>query len=285
MPLNRLRSLLVLFNLIFLVVAAVPSRAVPAVQYEVYAVRFASLPGCPVHFLVEEKDDGRKIDLAMTFWVIKGGGKVILFDSGFYRDKVRKDYPSKDFMRPTEALGELKIKPEEVTDVVISHIHNDHVDGVDLFPKARVWMQKEEYEHYVSDPLRTGKKVEDAEPDDVAVLARISKVGRMTLVKGDNQEIFPGITGYIGGKHTWQSQYLGVQTRRGIVVLASDNVYLFENVEKHLPITRTLDVKSNLAAQDRMKVLAASRDLIIPGHDPKVFSRFPKVSPHVVRID
>jgi glyoxylase-like metal-dependent hydrolase (beta-lactamase superfamily II) len=217
--------------------------------------------------------------------VIKGGGKVILFDSGYYRDKVRKDYLSNDFVRPSTVIAELKIKPEDVTDVVISHIHNDHADGVDLFPKAKVWMQREEYGHYVADPLRKRKKIEDAEPADVSALARIDKSGRLALVNGDNQEIFPGITCYIGGKHTWQSQYLGVQTRRGIVVLASYNVYLFENLEKHLPITGTLDVKSNLAAQDRMKTLAASPDLIIPGHDPRVFSRFPKVSPHVARID
>ena len=279
------RSLLVLFSLIVLVVVAPASGSPPVVQYEVYAVRFATLPGCPVHFLVQGADDKRKIDLTMTFWVIKGGGKIILLDSGYYRDTVRKDYPASDFISPAKVITELKIKPEDVTDVVISHIHNDHADGVDLFPKAKVWMQREEYDHYVGDALRTGKHVEGADPVDVTALAQINKSGRLDFVNGDSQEIFPGITCYIGGKHTWQSQYLGVQTRRGTVVLASDNVYLFENIEKHAAITSTLDAKSNLAAQDRMKTLSASPDLIIPGHDPKVFSRFPKVSPHVVRID
>jgi glyoxylase-like metal-dependent hydrolase (beta-lactamase superfamily II) len=188
-------------------------------------------------------------------------------------------------MSPAKAIEELKLKPEDVTDVVISHIHNDHADGADLFPKAKVWMQREEYAHYVADALRTKKNVDGAEPLDVTMLAEINKSGRIAFVNGDSQEIFPGVTCYIGGKHTWESQCLGVQTRRGIVVLASDNVYLFENVEKHAPITATLDAKANLAAQDRMKSLAASPDLIIPGHDPKVFSRFPKVAPHVVRID
>ena len=285
MRLHQLRSFLVLFNLIVLMVASAAAEPAPVVQYEVYAVRFASLPGCPVHYLVQGPDDGRKIDLTMTFWVIKGGGKIILFDSGYYRDEVRKDYPANDFIRPTEVLAELKINPEEVTDVVISHIHNDHADGVDLFPKAKVWMQREEYGHYVADALRTGKKVAGADPVDVAALAKINKSGRLSFVDGDNKEIFPGITCYIGGKHTWQSQYLGVQTRRGSVILASDNVYLFENLEKHLPITATLDAKANLAAQDRMRTLAASPDLIIPGHDPQVFTRFPKVAPHVVRVD
>ena len=70
-----------------------------------------------------------------------------------------------------------------------------------------------------------------------------------------------------------------------IVVLASDNMYLYENLEKHVPIAQTLDATSNLRAQDRMKQLAASPRLIVPGHDPAVFEKFPKVSERVVRIE
>jgi len=69
------------------------------------------------------------------------------------------------------------------------------------------------------------------------------------------------------------------------VVLASDNMYLYENMEKHVPIAATLDANSNLRAQDRMKQLAASPKLIIPGHDPAVFDRFPKASERAVKIE
>jgi hypothetical protein len=73
----------------------------------------------------------------------------------------------------------------------------------------------------------------------------------VSLVPGDAQEIFPGITCYTGGKHTFQSQYVGVNTKAGMVILASDNMYLYENLEKHVPIAQTLDAVSNLHAQDR----------------------------------
>ena len=42
---------------------------------------------------------------------------------------------------------------------------------------------------------------------------------------------------------------------------------------------------SPLAAQDRMKQIAANPRLIIPGHDPDVFVRFPKQGEGVVRLD
>jgi glyoxylase-like metal-dependent hydrolase (beta-lactamase superfamily II) len=108
--------------------------------------------------------------------------------------------------------------------------------------------------------------------------------GRVNLVDGDAREIIPGITVYIGGKHTFQSQYAGVNTTSGIVVLASDNMYLYENLEKHVPISQTLDAASNLAAQERMTRIAASPRLIVPGHDPAVFVRFPLPGNGVARI-
>ena len=45
-------------------------------------------------------------------------------------------------MKPSEAVARLGLEPEDITDIVISHMHWDHADGVDLFPKARIWIQK-----------------------------------------------------------------------------------------------------------------------------------------------
>ena len=51
---------------------------------------------------------------------------------------------------------------------------------------------------------------------------------------GGAKEVLPGVRVFTGGKHTYGSQYLGVQTSSGTVVLASDNAYLYENLEKRL---------------------------------------------------
>ena len=110
------------------------------------------------------------------------------------------------------------------------------------------------------------------------------RAGRVKRVDGDAREILPGITAYTGGKHTFASQYLTVRMRGATAVLASDNVYLYENLAKHLPIAQTLDSTSNLAAQDRMTHLASSPRLIVPGHDPAVFERFHAAGPGAVRI-
>ena len=47
---------------------------------------------------------------------------------------------------------------------------------------------------------------------------------------------------------------------------------------------QTLDAKSNLAAQDRMRKIAPKRQWIVPGHDPAVFQRFPSAGKGVAAI-
>jgi hypothetical protein len=68
------------------------------------------------------------------------------------------------------------------------------------------------------------------------------------------------------------------------VVIASDNAYLYENLERQVAIAQTLDARSNLEAQPRMASLTGDSRLMVPGHDPEVRSRIEKVAPGVVRI-
>ncbi len=254
--------------------------------YEAYAVRYATLRSFYVANLVQGADPKRTLDIAMTIWVLKvPGGKTVLVDAGFYRPRYLAGDRVVDYTRPDKALDRLGIKPEDVTDIIASHMHWDHVDGLDLFPNAKIWIQRAEFDHHTADARRPAAEQKDEQPEYVLALMKLQREGRVQLVDGDAKEIIPGILVYIGGKHTFESQYAVVNTRAGHMVIASDNVYLYENLDKHVPIAQTLDAKSNLAAQDRMKTLASSPKLIIPSHDPEVFVRFPKPGNGVARLD
>lgn len=253
-------------------------------QYEIYALRYATIPDFPVSSLVAGADRARKLDIAMMIWLVRGGGRNILVDSGFYRDQFFKQWHVNDFVKPSETLSRVGLKPEDITDVVITHMHWDHADGADLFPKARIWLQKEELEYYAGSAWQSPRTHGGIDPDDVLALVKLNTQRRVGLVDGDAQEILPGIACYTGGKHTYASQYVAVNTAVGTVVLASDNMYLYENLEKHVPIAQSLDQDSNLRAQDRMKQLAAAPQWIIPGHDPAVMTKFPNPSAGVARI-
>ncbi len=268
-----------------LALAALSAVAQPSKpKYEIYAIQYAKVKDFAVNGLIAGADPSRKLDIAMMVWLVKGGGRNIVVDSGFYREKFLTQWKPVEFAKPSDAVARAGVKPEEVTDVIISHIHWDHADGADLFPKAKIRIQKEELEYYSDLAAKGGKRRNAADPVDLEMLQKLNTEGRVALVDGDAQEVLPGITCYTGGKHTYASQYVGVNTAIGTVILASDNMYLYENLEKHLPIAQTLDADSNLRAQDRMKQLAAAPKWIIPGHDPAVLKNFPEVAPGVVKI-
>lgn len=274
---------------LFLAAAAIlptlplPSQTKP--QYEVYAIRYATIPDFAVSGLVAGAEPSRKMSIAMMVWLVRGGGKNILVDAGFYREQFFKQWKVADYVRPDEAVRRAGVKPEEITDVIVTHMHWDHADGMDLFPNARIWLQKEELEYYAGSAWQSRRTHGGIDPDDVMAVVRLNLQGKVGLVNGDAQEILPGITCYIGGKHTWASQFVAVNTAAGTVVLASDNMYLWENMEKHAAIAQTLDAASNLRAQDKMKELAGDAKHIVPGHDPAVMTKYKPVAEGVVRIE
>ena len=250
---------------------------------EVYALRYGTLRGFPVASLIAGADTARRLDVAMSVWLIKRtDGRLVLVDAGFYRDKFMQRWKPADYTNPSDVVRKLGLRPEDVTDVVLSHIHWDHADGADLFPNARVWMQREEYTHHVSDAGKVLDRTVDSV--DAVMFADLNRSGRLRFIDGDDQEIMPGIRVYTGGKHTFASEYVGVKMAANTIVLASDNAYLYENFDRHVPISQTLDAASNLRAQDRMLTLASERRLIVPGHDPAVFARFPTPGNGVARI-
>jgi glyoxylase-like metal-dependent hydrolase (beta-lactamase superfamily II) len=266
------------------VALATAALAQPKPQYEVYAIRYATIPDFAVNQLVAGAEAGRKLDIAMMVWLVRGNGHNILVDAGFYRPQFFKQWHVNDFIKPSDAVKLAGVAPEDITDVVITHMHWDHADGMDLFPKAKIWLQKDELQYYAGEAWQSRRTHGGIDPDDVLAAVKLNVEGKVGLVNGDAQEILPGITCYTGGKHTYASQFVAVNTAAGIVVLASDNMYLYENLEKHVPIAATLDAGSNLRAQDRMKQLAAAPRLIIPGHDPAVMTKFPAQANGVVKI-
>ena len=259
-----------------MVVTALPSappQAAPA--YTIEAIRYANLPKFPLNALVMGAPESQKIDIAMVLWLIRGGGQVILLDTGYHLQKYTDSFHVTDFMSPDKAVQSAGVDPSTVTDVIISHAHWDHMGGIDLFPKATIWIQKGEYEYYTGSAWQEGGHHGNIEPEDVKELVRRNLAGRVHLVDGDDKEILPGIHVYTGARHTYASQYVRVEGSP-TYVLASDNCYLYQNLSSHRPgaTFEASDSTANLAAQRRMVELAGSADRVVPGHDPAQFERF-----------
>ena len=247
-----------------------------APEYTIEAIRYADSPHDAVNELVIGAPKDETVDTIYVLWLIRGGGRRILFDSGFHRERWFKEWTITNYLSPDKAVALAGVKPEEITDIVISHAHWDHLGGIDLFPQATVWIQREEYRYYTTDAWQPGGDHGGIDPDDVQELVRLNTAGRVRLVNGDDVELFPGIRAYTGGRHTFASQYLRVDGHPP-VVLASDNVYLYRNLIEHKPSATFSenDYPANLRNQQRMIELAGSLDRVIPGHDALQTQKYP----------
>ncbi|HKF41626.1 MAG TPA: N-acyl homoserine lactonase family protein [Thermoanaerobaculia bacterium] len=262
--------------LAFLVSSLLAAAPADKPGYTIEAIRYGTIRAFPVSALVIGAPKEEKTDIAMVVWLIRGGGHNVLFDSGFHRESWLKQFPTEDYLRPDEAVKAAGVKPEDVTDIVISHAHWDHMGGIDLFPKALVWIQKQEFAYYTGDAWQQGGKHGGIDKEDVQVLVRLNTEGRLRLVDGDDVEILPGIRAYTGARHTFASQYIRVDGEAS-VVLASDNCYLYRNLAEHKAgaTFSEADQPANIRNQERMIQLAGSADRVVPGHDPRQFEKFP----------
>jgi glyoxylase-like metal-dependent hydrolase (beta-lactamase superfamily II) len=268
--------MIMLKRLVLAAMTAALMGAGASVDYSIQAIRYGVSPGVPVGALVVGGPQDEKVDVDFVVWLVRGGGHNILFDSGFHRDRWFKQWKISDYLRPDEAVKLAGVKPEEVTDIVISHAHWDHMGGIDLFPKATVWIQKDEYRYYTADAWQAGGQHGGIDADDIQELVRLNTEGRLRLVDGDNVEILPGIRVFVGSRHTFASEYLRIDGNPPYV-LASDNVYFYRNLSEHKASATFSDADhaGNIRAQERMVELAGSIDRIVPGHDALQFQKYP----------
>ena len=248
----------------------------PSPDYSIRAIRLADSPGDSVSDMVMGAPKNETIGTVYAMWLIRGGGHNILFDSGFHRARWFKEWTIRDYLSPAEAVKLAGVRPDEITDVVISHAHWDHMGGIDLFPKAAVWIQKEEFRYYTGEAWQPGGENGGIDPEDVLQLVRLNTEGRLRLVDGDDVEIIPGIRAHTGARHTYASQYLLVEGSPPFV-LASDNCYLYRNLAEHRASATfsESDWPANVRNQQRMIDLAGSPARVIPGHDLLQFRKFP----------
>src|SRR5258706_8730423 len=220
-------------------------------------------------------------------WLVRGGGREIVVDTGFSAAMAAKR--QREHLRcPTEGLRLLGTDAGTVKDVVVTHLHYDHVGNFELFPSASVHLQDLEMRYAAGRHMEQPAFRGAYEVEGVVGMVRRVYAGRVRFHDGD-AEIAPGVSLHLIGGHTMGMQAVRVATRRGWVVLASDASHFYANMEQERPFPIVYDVAAMVEGYARLRSLAESPAHIIPGHDPLVLERYPAASKGlegiVVRLD
>jgi glyoxylase-like metal-dependent hydrolase (beta-lactamase superfamily II) len=251
-------------------------------EYELYAIRYATREGRRAdNFIGGDPHDGpMRMDYYM--WVAIGPDRSFVIDSGFTAEMAIQR--KREFLRcPVESLELLGLSAASVKDVVLTHLHYDHVGNFAKFPVAQFHLQEPEIHFATGRYMRHAFLNHAFEVEDVVGIVRLNYGGRVTFYRG-NEELAPGITLHLAGGHSGGLQFLRIHTQRGWVVLASDVMHYFENMDSGRPFTTVFNVGDAVEAFDLVRRQAPSRDHIIPGHDPLVMEMYPPPRPDLAGI-
>jgi len=258
-----------------------------APAFEVFAIKYAHhARRASENFIGGDPHDG-PMPLDYFVWLVRDASRALLVDTGFSAAMAAKR--RREHLRcPTQGLSLLGVDARTLRDVVITHLHYDHVGNFDLFPAATFHLQDLEMRyatgrHMCHEPFRGAFEVED-----VVGMVRSVYAGRVRFHDGD-AELCPGISLHLIGGHTMGLQVVRVATRRGWLVLASDASHFYANMEQVRPFPIVYSVADMVEGYRRLRELAGSPAHVIPGHDPLVLERYPAPSSQlkgiVARLD
>ena len=187
----------------------------------------------------------------------------------------------------------MRVTPADVTTVLITHAHFDHMGGLDLFPNAKFYIQKREIDTWVW-ALTLGPEfrflVGAADPADIVKATRLAREGRMIAVDGDLDDVLPGVDLHLAADtHTYGSMYVtvrndGARESADAFILAGDLIYTYDNLtglDKNdpqlVPIGLATGSQSNLlfTSADMLKAVGGEHKRVIPVHEDRLKTVFP----------
>ncbi len=172
---------------------------------------------------LERDDDGNILQAHSTSTLIRSGDRLIVVDT------------SSKYLRPAlkNSFRELGVFMKDVDTVILTHSHSDHIENLDLFPNAKVYLHAGGEEV----PFKHETVTEDIE-----------------IAEGVKLVHTPG--------HTPDSMSVFVKADRNYAV-AGDAVPLEHNIRKKVPPRLNYDPDP---AMQSIKSIVRFADVIVPGH-------------------
>jgi len=255
--------------------------------FEVFALRYATHERRRVdNFLGGDPHDG-PMPLDYYVWVARNAQATYVIDTGFDADTAKRR--GRTLLRdPMAALRMLDVEPNVITDVIITHLHYDHVGNFAHFPNARFHLQDVEMAYATGRHMGHPRLRHPFDVEHVVGMVHCVYQDRVCFHDGDT-ELLPTLSLHLIGGHTPGLQCVRIWTARGWVVLASDASHHYAHFETGRAFPNVVRVDQMLEGHLRLKALASSPQHVVPGHDPLVMARYPAPSAQLqgigVRLD
>jgi hypothetical protein len=256
-------------------------------EYELYAIRYAERDARRSdHFIGGDPHDG-PMPMDYFVWVAVAPHHTVVIDTGFTAEvaAARK----RRFLRcPIEALSLVGIDGSAVKDVVLTHMHYDHVGNFHRLPNARFHLQEVELHYTTGRHMRHPFLARPFEVEDVVGIVRLNFAQRVKLYDGP-AELSPGITLHpVGGIRRACSLFASIPAAAGSCWLPTSRI-IMRTWRRAGPSPRPSTSATCSTPTTYCAAHAPSSHHIILGHDPLVMRQYPAPRPElegvVVRLD
>lgn len=243
-------------------------------RYEVFAVRYGTRTmrrseAFYRYSVYGEADGDQAIDY--FFWVLRSDDAIWLVDCGFDPEEGRRRGRTV-LVDPLDALASLGISPTEVSEIIISHGHYDHIGNLRRFPSATLTIARSELDLWTGPLAVRAQFAEPTTPGELAYLAEIATSERLRLVDGPTP-LAPDLRVLPVGGHTPGQLVTVVEGGDRPIVLASDSLHFYEEMDRDRPFAILSDLAATYRAYDTLRELEASGSMIVAGHDPDLAAR------------
>ncbi len=263
------------------------ARAPRGARYEVIAVRYGTRLTTKsdvfLHFARYGEPDAQ-LRMDYFFWVARNADRTVLIDCGF-NERSGASRGRTMLCPPPTALRRIGIAPEDVGLLIATHAHYDHIGNLDAFPAATVIVSAREYDFWTSQLASRPLFASVAEADDISSLRRAAQAGRLRFVYGgaagsrySRQPIAAGVEVVEVGGHTPGQLIVLVEGAEGTVVIASDALHYYDQMELDRPFVHVADLPAMYAGLQYLRELQAAGACIVAGHDPEVGRRFAPIA-------
>lgn len=150
------------------------------------------------------------LPISFKIYLIKSGKHKILIDVGCI---TMPGFDMKNFIGPIKALENIGLSADEITDIIITHAHHDHIECAKFFKNAKFYIQKDEY--------LLGKNY-------------LTENKKITLFK-NRKTIYNNIKIIKIGGHSVGSCVIEIETDNKIYVIVGDECYLRTCLTQKIP--------------------------------------------------
>jgi len=221
-------------------------------------------------------DDVNRVRLATRNLLLESDSKKILIDTGMgdkWDDKSKNIYAVDEKLSMDSALSGKGLKSDEITDVILTHLHFDHTGGSTIkvngklqpaFPNAKYYVQKQNFEWAInpSDRDKGSYIKENFQP--------LMEEGVLNLING-NKHFDDEIEFFVINGHTFGQQMVKISDGKNTFVFCSDLIPFYSHIPLHYIMGYDLQPLVTLQEKKKyLKIAVEENWKLFFGHDPEI---------------